>query len=182
MSTRHSRLIASVQTGVLAAVMAVLSQIAIPMPGSVPLTLQTFAVALCVALGGIRKGVPAVLIYLALGAAGVPVFAGFRGGIGVLLAHTGGFLWGFVPMALLCGSGVHTGSRIWTLTLGSCGLLLCHLCGVLQYMAVSGLDFAESFLLISLPYLLKDMLSLAAACFSAEVLRRAMQRAGMQKL
>ncbi len=182
MSTRHSRLISSVQTGVLAAVMAVLSQIAIPMPGSVPLTLQTFAVALCAALGGIRKGMPAVLVYLALGAAGVPVFAGFRGGIGVLLAHTGGFLWGFVPMALLCGLGGCSEKRLFAALMGFGGILLCHLCGILQYMAVSGLGFAESFLLISLPYLLKDALSLAAAQLCARTLRRTMRSAGIQEL
>ena len=73
------------------AVTAVLSQTAIPTPFDVPLTLQTFAVALCGYTLGIKWGLASILTYILLGTAGVPVFSGFRGGVQVLFGATGGF-------------------------------------------------------------------------------------------
>lgn len=66
-----------------AAITAVLSQIAIPMPTNVPVTLQTFAVALCGFCLGSKKGTAAILVYILLGAVGIPVFTGFKGGLRV---------------------------------------------------------------------------------------------------
>ena len=83
----------------LAAVMAVCAWISVPV-GELAVSLQTFAVFLTLGFLGGRLGSAAVLVYLLLGAAGVPVFAGFRGGIGVLLGPTGGYLWGFLAACL----------------------------------------------------------------------------------
>ena len=84
----------TVMTGVMAALLAVMSQISIPLPVGVPITLQTFAVALCGYLIGPALGTLAVVVYLALAAVGVPVLAGFSGGVGAFMGMTGGFLWG----------------------------------------------------------------------------------------
>jgi len=73
-----------VYVAVMAAVLAVLAQFSIPMPTGTLLTLQTFAVALCGSVLGIKKGLAAVGVYLLLGAVGLPVFASFRGGLGIL--------------------------------------------------------------------------------------------------
>ena len=70
----------------------------------VPITLQTFAVALAAMLLGARRGALTVLTYLALIAIGLPVAAGYVGGLGVLAGPTGGFLVGFVPQALVVGA------------------------------------------------------------------------------
>ena len=75
-----------VMVAVFAAVMAVLSQISIPLPTGVPVTLQTFAVALCGYTLGVSMGGTALAVYLAIGAVGVPVFAGFGGGVGAFWA------------------------------------------------------------------------------------------------
>ena len=68
---------------IMAAVTAVLAQIAIPMPMGVPMTMQTFAVTLCGILLGSRKGAVSMVIYLLIGTAGVPVFSAFTGGVQV---------------------------------------------------------------------------------------------------
>lgn len=70
----------TVMAGVFAALLVVLSQVSIPLPTGIPVTLQTFAVALCGCVLGPAVGSAAVGVYLALGAVGVPVFAGFSGG------------------------------------------------------------------------------------------------------
>ena len=73
----------------------------ITIPTTVPFTLQTFAVfAVLLLLGGLR-GTMAVLVYIMLGAVGVPVFSGFNSGFGVLLGSTGGYIIGFIFMGLL---------------------------------------------------------------------------------
>ena len=81
-----------------AALIAVCAWISIP--AEVPFTLQTFAIfAVCGLLGG-RRGTVSVLVYLLLGAVGLPVFSGFRGGLGALLGTTGGYILGFLALAL----------------------------------------------------------------------------------
>lgn len=91
--------------GVFAAVLAVLSQISFPLPSGIPVTLQTFAVALCGYALGCKRGTLAVLVYIVLGAVGLPVFANFSGGFGSLVGLAGGYIYGFLPMAALCGLG-----------------------------------------------------------------------------
>ena len=89
-------------TAVFAAIIAVCSWITIPI-GEVPFTMQTFAVCCAAGLLGAKRGVTATLIYIILGAVGVPVFSGFRGGIGVIMETTGGYIIGFLLTALCTG-------------------------------------------------------------------------------
>ena len=83
-----------------AALIAVCSWISIPL-GPVPFTLQTLGILAVMLTAGGRRGTIAVLVYLALGAVGVPVFAGFKGGIASFAGPTGGFLVGFLVSALV---------------------------------------------------------------------------------
>lgn len=94
--------VASVAIGV--ALIAVCAFITVPGLGSmVPFTLQTFAVNAICALLGWRRGSASVAAYILLGAAGLPVFSGMRGGYSVLMGPTGGYIIGFLPMALIVG-------------------------------------------------------------------------------
>ena len=151
---------------VMAAVLAVLAQFSIPMPSGTPLTLQTFAVALCGSLLGVRKGVASVGVYLLLGAIGVPVFASFRGGLGVLFGITGGFLFGFLALAAACGWG-RDKKMLSSFLMGIVGLIVCHLAGVLWGSKISSTPLWPSFLMFSAPYLLKDALSIWLAMLLA---------------
>ena len=77
-----------------AAVIAVCAWITVPF--TVPFTMQTFAVFLAVLLFGSARGMLSILLYIALGAVGLPVFSSFGGGIGVLIGPTGGYIIGFL--------------------------------------------------------------------------------------
>lgn len=158
-------------TGMFAAVIAVLSQIAIPLPSGVPVTLQTFAVALAGYTLGMKAGGLSSLVYVLIGAVGVPVFAGFKGGLGSLTGPTGGFIWGFIIMALLCGLGTDTGKKIPAIALGIAGLLICHLCGAAQFTVIKDGGFLSSVMLVCVPYLLKDFISVGLAFGLALILR-----------
>ena len=84
---------------IFAVLIAICSWISIPM--TVPFTLQTFGVFMAVGVLGGKRGSLAVLVYILLGAIGVPVFAGFSGGLGILLNNTGGYIIGFLFSALV---------------------------------------------------------------------------------
>lgn len=167
-----------VLTGVLTALLAVLSQISFPLPSGVPVTLQTFAVALCGYVLGAKLGVLAVLAYLALGAVGVPVFAGFSGGFGIFAGMTGGYLWGFLFLALTCGVGKNLEKRVPAVGVGLGGLAVCHICGVVQFSAVAAMAPWQAFLAASAPYLVKDAVSVALAYLLAEAVAAALKKSG----
>ena len=92
--------------GLFAAVIAVMAQISIPMPMGVPMTMQTFAITLAAVVLGSKLSAIATLVYLLLGAVGVPVLANFSGGIDKFVGPTGGFLISFPIMAYIIGLGV----------------------------------------------------------------------------
>ncbi len=146
------------------AIMAILSQLSIPI-GTVPMTLQVLSVAFIGYFLGAKNGLTAIIVYILLGAVGVPVFAGLQGGFHMLISYTGGFIFGFIPFACLCGMGDKKWAKI---ALGIFGLLLCHVIGVIQYSVLSRLTLWLSFLAVSLPYLLKDIILTVAAYFIAE--------------
>lgn len=87
--------------GVVTAVIVIMAQISIPMPLGVPMTMQTFAITLAGIILGSKKGAVASLIYVLLGAVGVPVFANFSGGYQLLVGPTGGFIISFPIMAFI---------------------------------------------------------------------------------
>ena len=155
-----------VYIALMSAIIAVLAQFSIPMPTGTLLTLQTFAVALCGSVLGLRKGLAAVGIYLLLGAVGLPVFASFRGGLGVFAGVTGGFLIGFLPLAAACGWG-RDKKMLPGFIAGLIGLIVCHIIGVIWGGRISATPLWPSFLMFSAPYLLKDALSIWLAMLLA---------------
>lgn len=163
-----------VTVGMFAAVISVLSILTIPMPSGVPVTLQTFAIALGGYVLGAKRGVAATMVYLLLGAVGVPVYAGMTGGPSHLFSYTGGFLWGFILLSLFCGIGIRRHSVGIRIAFGVVGLFVCHLFGVLQFAIVTGASISEAFLLASAPYIIKDIISIAGACLAALPIRRAL--------
>ncbi|MCI7813169.1 MAG: biotin transporter BioY [Lachnospiraceae bacterium] len=168
-----------VMVGMFAAVLAVLSQISIPMPSGVPVTLQTFAVALTGFVLGWKYGLMATGVYILVGAIGVPVFSGFSGGLGVLVGKTGGFIWGFLFMAGLCGVRYVVKNKVVSMICGMVGLAICHILGILQFQFLAEMGFTEAALLVSVPYLLKDVISVVLAYIAAEILERSFRAANI---
>ncbi|MDO4522769.1 MAG: biotin transporter BioY [Eubacteriales bacterium] len=177
--TQSSKTMMVIMVGMFAAVLAALSQLSIPMPSGVPVTLQTFAVALTAYVLGWKLGGLATVVYILLGAVGVPVFANLHGGVGVLVGATGGFIWGFLFMVLLCGFGMQKNKALLCV-LSAAGLAVCHLLGILQFMAVMDMGFTESAVLVSVPYLVKDVISVVVAYLLAVAVRRALNAADIR--
>lgn len=161
------------------AVLVVLAQLSIPMPVGVPVTLQTFAMALCGYILGWKNGAFSVLVYLLLGGVGLPVFSGFRGGVGVLFGLTGGYLWGFLPMVILCGLGKRQKNKPFSVLLGMGGLLLCHALGGVQFSVVTQSPIWYAFWVASLPYLGKDVVSVVGAYLVGLSVCRRLRKVGV---
>jgi biotin transport system substrate-specific component len=126
------------------ALTVVLAQISIPMPYGVPMTMQTFAISLAGILLGAKKGFFSALLYVLLGAIGVPVFAGLSGGLGIVLGPTGGFILSFPLMAWIIGLGAQTENKFY-LALGLLfGTVVNYICGMAMFSLITskGLDIA----------------------------------------
>lgn len=157
--------------GMFTAVAVITSLISLPLPGGVALTLQTFGMALIGYVLG-PSGVWAVLVWILLGAVGLPVFSGFRSGAEALFGPSGGFIFGFPFMTFLCGLGSRQRHLPAALLSGLAGLLVLHLLGILHYARLSGLDFWASALIMSVPFLIKDVCSVVLALAAGKSMRR----------
>ena len=154
------------------ALLAVCSWISVPT--AIPFTLQTFAVCLIAALLGLRRGLWAVFGYIALGAAGVPVFSGFRGGPGVLLGVTGGYIIGFLFTVPVVSLAAEKFGRKLPVLLASMalGVLLCYAFGtawfILVYSRAAGpVSFGTALAWCVLPYLIPDGIKITLAALLA---------------
>lgn len=128
--------------GIFAALIAVVSQLSIPLPTGVPVTVQIFIIALTGTILGSRLGFTSALVFILAGIIGIPVFSNFRGGIHILTGVTGGYLWSYPFMAALCGISPKTQSRTKQLVLqlifATMGLILSESLGGLQWAALAG--------------------------------------------
>ena len=150
-----------------AALLAICAWISIPV-SDIGITLQTFGVFLALLLLGGKWGSISILLYLLLGAVGLPVFSGFRGGMGHLMGVTGGFLWGF----LISGPVYWMLERLgrWPAMAG--GLLACYSCGCLWFYTYSGGGLGFILLRCVVPYLIPDVLKLWLAGTLAKRLQK----------
>ncbi|MFN0065557.1 MAG: biotin transporter BioY [Chlamydiales bacterium] len=145
--------------------LALLSQVAIPLWFTpVPLTMQTFALMLLGAALGSRRGALAVMVYLAEGAVGLPVFANFHGGIEFLAGPTGGYLFAFVLATFIMGffmergANQHFGMTLLAFILGNVTILGLGTLWLSLYVGV-----ASAFSMGVLPFIVGDLIKIAAA-------------------
>ena len=146
-----------------AAVIAISAWIAIP--AAVSFTMQTFAVFCTVGLLGTKCAVAAVITYILLGAAGLPIFSGFVGGIGIFATVNGGFILGFIPAVLICGvllKGAQKKPLPLALSMGA-GLAACYLFGSAWFCILSGASFFAALAACVVPYLPFDIIKIALA-------------------
>jgi biotin transport system substrate-specific component len=157
----------------MAAVTAAAAQITVPL-SPVPFTLQVLAVILSGLLLGVRHGALAQAVYVLVGAIGVPVFAGFKGGLGILLGPTGGYLISYPLAAAVAGLAAHTVARasrrraLWTGFLWGCaGLAVIYAIGATWLAVVAGLSPTEALATGVLPFVIFDLIKVGLAALVA---------------
>lgn len=170
-----------VYISVFAVIIAICSWISIP--STIPFTLQTLGVFVTVGVLGGKRGTIAVLIYILMGAVGIPVFSGFTCGIGILMGSTGGYIIGFLFTALVMwGIEKLFGRRRIVLNLSmAAGLVTCYAVGTVWYMAVYarttgavGLGTVLGWCVF--PFIIPDLIKIAAAMFLTDRISKVISR------
>ena len=163
-----------VRIALLASATAICSQIMLPLPfTSVPINLALLPVFLSGLLLGPVNSSVCMMIYLSLGLVGLPVFSGFRGGPGVLLGPTGGYLIGYVFCAVITGLLAEKARhRSWGVILGMiAGLGICYLFGSGWFMFLTHRPLLDTLFLCVIPFIPGDAFKIIAAAFLSHRLR-----------
>ena len=166
------------------ALICILSPIAIPL-GPIPVSLSINVVLLSAMLLGPAGSSCAILVYLLLGAIGLPVFSGGMAGLGVLFGPTGGYIWSYLPMSFLSSilyrklfyprlrkkCSLPT-LLVWGVLSGLPGLILCYFLGTVQYMLVASVSLWSALLICVIPFIGFDLLKLCLVAFCGSRLLR----------
>lgn len=147
--------------------------------GPIPITLATFAIYLAGAMLGGKRGMIAVIVYIMLGAAGLPVFSNFNGGFAALLGPTGGYIIGYVPLVLLTGifaemnSKKHRTMMVIGMLLGTAAL---YTFGTAWFMIMTGSSLGRALALCALPFIPGDLLKIVCVTAIALPLKEKLSR------
>lgn len=152
--------------GLFAAVIAVMAQISIPMPMGVPMTMQTFAITLAAVVLGSKLSTISSLIYIIMGAVGLPVLANFSGGFDKFVGPTGGFLLSFPLMAFIIGWGAEhrkdfKGAYVIALVVGT---VVNYVVGVAMFVVVAHSTIAVGITACVLPFIPTAIIKAVLAC------------------
>ncbi len=156
----------------------------ITVPFTVPFTMQTFGVFAALLLLGGRDGTMAVGLYLLLGLVGLPVFSGFRGGVGQLFGPTGGYLIGFLftGFAYMALESLTDRSRVVVrIAVFFAEHVLCYLVGTIWFVAVSVRNgqprgFFAALAICVLPYVLPDLVKIILAELVSRRVRKLLKK------
>ena len=161
------------------AVTCVLGPLSIPLPFSpVPISLTNFAIFLAIFVLGMENGTISFIIYLLLGAVGVPVFSSFRGGLQVLAGATGGYLIGFIFLALIMGFALdHFDRKLVPTIIGMIiGMAICYIFGTAWLAGQLGMSFVAALGVGVIPYLPGDTAKIIIAIIAGPQIRKAVSR------
>ena len=171
-STKTMALIA-----VMTAVTCVLAPLSVPI-GPVPISLTNLAIYFGLYILGMRKETVSYIIYLLIGFVGLPVFSGFTGGAGKLLGPTGGYLIGFIPMAIVAGILIDkSGGKVVPSVIGMVlGTAICYALGTAWFCIQADYEVMPALALCVIPFLPGDAAKIAIAAFFGPQIRRALNR------
>ena len=173
MQPEQTSLRGMVYASLFGALTAVGAYIIIPLP-PVPITLQSLFMGLAAVLLGGRLGALSQTVYLLLGIIGLPVFAGGKAGLGVLLGPTGGYLIGFVAAAFVIGRLAALRERpgfAWLCLCLTAGTAVLYTLGVLQLSLVARLSPLKALAVGALPFLIGDGIKIVITALIALKLR-----------
>ena len=167
-------------TALCTAIIAVLAQIIIPLP-LIPITGQTLAIGLVVTILGLKYGTYAVLLYILLGAIGLPVFQSFTGGLGILFGPTGGYIIGFIPTALVIGYYLEKTRLTFThaLVANLLGMLVTLAFGAVWLKYVAELSWTGALFSGVIPFLIVGVIKAILAAWVGVIVRQRLEQANI---
>ena len=164
---------ALVQIGLFAAIICVFAPFSVPV-GPIPISLATFAIYLAAAVLGAKKATAATIIYILLGAVGLPVFSSFGSGLGKILGPTGGYIIGFVPLAFIAGYIIDRfdGKKVIIPVALVIGTAVLYAFGTAWFMVQMQKTLHESLMACVIPFLIGDAVKIVAATVISVKLRQ----------
>ena len=157
-TSRSTHTYAMVTTAFMAAVTCILAPLSIPI-GPVPISLTNLAIYLS--------------LYLLIGLAGLPVFSGFSGGIGKLAGPTGGYIIGFIPMAIIAGIIIDHFRKRWIQLLGMIlGTAVCYVFGTAWFCMQAGYTVSAALAVCVIPFIPGDLVKMVIALTIGPVIRQ----------
>lgn len=167
-------------TALMAAVMCILGPLSVPI-GPVPISLTNLVIYLSVILLGTKFGTLSYLVYLIIGATGLPVFSGFQGGLGKLAGPTGGYLIGFIFMALITGAFMYysKGKPLFIVIGMVLGTLVDYLFGTIWFCIVMKTDFISALAVCVIPFLIGDAIKIALSGTVGILIRSRLSKLGL---
>lgn len=180
MTNKQLKLRMMIITALFAAIIGILAQITIPLP-LVPITGQTLAIGLAATILGAKFGTISVLLYILIGAAGIPVFAGMSAGISVIVGPTGGFLVGFIPTAYFIGWMLEkTGYTIKNATIANIIGMIITLCfGTAWLKIAADLSWTAAFTSGFAPFIIVGILKATLASWIGITVRQRLAKANL---
>ena len=165
---------------VMAAVTCVLGPLSVPI-GVVPISFTNLAVYLAIYVLGCKRGTISYIVYLLIGLVGVPVFSSFTGGVGKLFGPTGGYLIGFIFMALICGWFIDKfDCKLVSSFVGMVlGTIVCYVFGTVWLAYQAGMSFYAALAAGVLPFIIGDLVKMVIAAVIGPQVRRQLARAGL---
>lgn len=169
---RNNRLKLMIVAALFAAIIAVAAQIMINIP-PVPFTLLTIAVMLTATILGAKYGTLAVTVYVVMGVIGIPVFAGMKGGFGIVLGPTGGYLLAIIPAALFVGWYLETfgHTKVQAIIANMIAVFIILVLGTIWLKVVADLPWSGAFKGGMLPFILPDLAKAIAAAILGILIR-----------
>lgn len=170
---KNSQLKMWITSALFAAFIGIFAQLTIPLP-LVPITGQTFAIGFTVTVLGMRYGSLSVLIYILLGAIGVPVFSAMSGGLGIIFGPTGGYIIGFLPATLLMGLyfKIYGYSKTHAISANLIGMVITLIFGTIWLKYGSGLSWPTAFSAGIYPFLIVGVIKAVLAALAGITVRR----------
>lgn len=163
-----------IRIALFAALTAVLSQIFIPLPFTpVPVNLATFSIFIAGGVLGAKNGAISQIVYLLIGAIGLPVFAGFTAGLGIVLGPTGGYLLGYILCAFVIGLCIKKWKNNYILAF-ILGLSACYLLGTLWFMFTTKTPLIPSLTMCVIPFIPGDIVKILGACLVTKRIKNAL--------
>ena len=166
---------------VMTAVICILGPLSIPI-GPVPISLTPLTILLSVYILGTASGSVATLLYVFLGAVGLPVFGGFTGGFGIIAGPTGGYIIGYVFLALISGWFIeHFYNMVWVQYMGMClGMAVLYAFGTAWLAYVAHMTFAEALTVGVLPFIAVDMIKMAVSIILGRAVNKRLDAVGIK--
>lgn len=167
-------------TALFSALMCILGPMAVPI-GPVPISLTNLVVMLAVFVIGKWKGTVSTVIYILLGAVGLPVFSGYAGGIGKLTGPTGGYIIGFIPLAIICGVFVEkwANNKLLLVVGMIVGTVVLYALGTVWFVLQMQCEVMYALSVCVFPFLIGDAIKIAISLILGSELRKRLTKLGL---